>query len=130
MIPFSGSHCINSVCYFSFSLSQSDHHIKSLPLHYYTYYRKNVLKQKLLVFTQIFFPDQTLVRSSSSLLLPDQNPVRIKMPSSGPEDPSVQYSRFTGFVYVFNLIVGTGALTLPAAFHDAGWVVIPLRPKG
>lgn len=25
-------------------------------------------------------------------------------------------------VYVFNLIVGTGALTLPAAFADAGWL--------
>ena len=31
-----------------------------------------------------------------------------------------QYSPATGFIYVFNLIVGTGALTLPAAFHDAG----------
>lgn len=29
----------------------------------------------------------------------------------------------TGFVYIFNLIVGTGALTLPAAFHDAGWLL-------
>ena len=29
----------------------------------------------------------------------------------------------TGLVYVFNLIVGTGALTLPAAFHDAGWLL-------
>ncbi len=26
-------------------------------------------------------------------------------------------------VYIFNLIVGTGALTLPAAFHDAGWAL-------
>ena len=31
------------------------------------------------------------------------------------------YSRLTGLIYIFNLIVGTGALTLPAAFHDAGW---------
>ena len=30
------------------------------------------------------------------------------------------YSPTTGLVYIFNLIVGTGALTLPAAFHDAG----------
>ncbi len=37
----------------------------------------------------------------------------------GPEDLS-QYSGITGLVYIFNLIVGTGALTLPAAFHDAG----------
>lgn len=26
-----------------------------------------------------------------------------------------------GLIYVFNLIVGTGALTLPAAFARAGW---------
>lgn len=26
-----------------------------------------------------------------------------------------------GLVYVFNLIVGTGALTLPAVFAQAGW---------
>ena len=32
------------------------------------------------------------------------------------------YSPTTGLVYIFNLIVGTGALTLPAAFHDAGYV--------
>eukprot|EP00094_Tigriopus_californicus_P012837 TCALIF_12412-PA protein Name:"Similar to TMEM104 Transmembrane protein 104 (Gallus gallus)" AED:0.11 eAED:0.11 QI:0/0.75/0.66/0.88/0.75/0.66/9/182/563 len=32
-----------------------------------------------------------------------------------------EYSPLTGLVYIFNLIVGTGALTLPAAFHDAGW---------
>lgn len=34
-----------------------------------------------------------------------------------------RYSPFTGLVYIFNLIVGTGALTLPAAFHDAGWLL-------
>ena len=34
-----------------------------------------------------------------------------------------QYSPIVGFVYVFNLIVGTGALTLPAAFKDAGYVL-------
>lgn len=33
------------------------------------------------------------------------------------------YSPFTGLIYIFNLIVGTGALTLPAAFHDAGWLL-------
>lgn len=26
-----------------------------------------------------------------------------------------------GLIYIFNLIVGTGALTLPAAFARAGW---------
>ena len=29
----------------------------------------------------------------------------------------------TGLVYIFNIIVGTGALTMPAAFKDAGWLV-------
>ncbi|KAK3908736.1 Transmembrane protein 104-like protein [Frankliniella fusca] len=32
-----------------------------------------------------------------------------------------QYSPWTGLVYIFNLIVGTGALTLPASFLKAGW---------
>jgi hypothetical protein len=34
-----------------------------------------------------------------------------------------QYSPLTGLIYIFNLIVGTGALTLPAAFHDVGWLL-------
>lgn len=42
------------------------------------------------------------------------------MPASSLDANPAHYSRLTGFVYVFNLIVGTGALTLPAAFHDAG----------
>ena len=33
------------------------------------------------------------------------------------------YSPWTGLIYIFNLIVGTGALTLPAAFRDAGWAL-------
>ncbi|MEQ2213026.1 hypothetical protein XENOCAPTIV_008615, partial [Xenoophorus captivus] len=33
------------------------------------------------------------------------------------------YSAFVGLVYMFNLIVGTGALTMPKAFASAGWVV-------
>ncbi|XP_039290171.1 transmembrane protein 104 homolog isoform X2 [Nilaparvata lugens] len=33
------------------------------------------------------------------------------------------YSLWTGLIYVFNLIVGTGALTLPAAVLKAGWIV-------
>ncbi|XP_066592514.1 uncharacterized protein [Prorops nasuta] len=32
-----------------------------------------------------------------------------------------QYSRWMGLIYIFNLIVGTGALTLPAVFSLAGW---------
>ena len=38
-------------------------------------------------------------------------------------DGQAQYSPITGLIYIFNLIVGTGALTLPAAFHDAGWLL-------
>ncbi|KAJ8936139.1 hypothetical protein NQ318_022221 [Aromia moschata] len=34
-----------------------------------------------------------------------------------------QYPSWVGLVYVFNLIVGTGALTLPAAFAGAGWLL-------
>ncbi|XP_076440935.1 transmembrane protein 104-like [Babylonia areolata] len=34
-----------------------------------------------------------------------------------------QYSTGVGLIYVFNLIVGTGALTMPAAFQSAGWLV-------
>ena len=32
-------------------------------------------------------------------------------------------SRFTGLVHLFNLMVGTGALALPAAFRKTGWVL-------
>lgn len=32
-----------------------------------------------------------------------------------------QYSTVTGLIYVFNLIVGTGALALPGAIAKAGW---------
>lgn len=34
-----------------------------------------------------------------------------------------QYSVGVGLIYVFNLIVGTGALTMPAAFQSAGWLI-------
>ncbi|XP_078510601.1 transmembrane protein 104 [Lissotriton helveticus] len=33
------------------------------------------------------------------------------------------YSPYIGLVYMFNLIVGTGALTMPKAFAMAGWLV-------
>ncbi|XP_076658069.1 transmembrane protein 104 homolog isoform X1 [Halictus rubicundus] len=36
---------------------------------------------------------------------------------------SDQYSTWVGLIYVFNLIVGTGALTLPAVFSRAGWAL-------
>ncbi|GBP38402.1 Transmembrane protein 104 homolog [Eumeta japonica] len=42
------------------------------------------------------------------------------MPAS---DVGDQYSVWVGLVYIFNLIVGTGALTLPAVFARAGWAL-------
>ncbi|XP_050346312.1 transmembrane protein 104 homolog isoform X1 [Nymphalis io] len=42
----------------------------------------------------------------------------IRMPITETGD---QYSVWVGLIYIFNLIVGTGALTLPAAFARAGW---------
>lgn len=38
-------------------------------------------------------------------------------------DPSATYSQPVGLLYVFNLIVGTGALALPKAFQTAGWLL-------
>lgn len=38
-------------------------------------------------------------------------------------DQGDSYSSLVGLVYIFNLIVGTGALTMPAAFKDAGWAL-------
>ncbi|XP_071444260.1 transmembrane protein 104 homolog [Hetaerina americana] len=43
------------------------------------------------------------------------------MPVAYPGDK--QYSKWMGLAYIFNLIVGTGALTLPAAFSRAGWAL-------
>jgi len=42
---------------------------------------------------------------------------------AGGGEEGAQYSRLTGLIYIFNLIVGTGALTLPAAFKDAGYLL-------
>ncbi|TKC53439.1 hypothetical protein EI555_014894, partial [Monodon monoceros] len=38
-------------------------------------------------------------------------------------EPGELYSPYVGLVYMFNLIVGTGALTMPKAFAAAGWLV-------
>ena len=43
--------------------------------------------------------------------------------AGGHHAQTARYSPSTGLIYIFNLIVGTGALTLPAAFHDAGWAL-------
>ncbi|GMT06213.1 hypothetical protein PENTCL1PPCAC_28387 [Pristionchus entomophagus] len=42
---------------------------------------------------------------------------------AGNYDPSLTYSSAVGLLYVFNLIVGTGALALPKAFQTAGWLL-------
>uniref|UniRef100_A0A6B2ECZ4 Putative amino acid transporter n=1 Tax=Phlebotomus kandelakii TaxID=1109342 RepID=A0A6B2ECZ4_9DIPT len=39
-----------------------------------------------------------------------------------PEATQDGYPTWMGMVFVFNLIIGTGALTLPAAFAKAGWL--------
>ncbi|XP_011639469.1 transmembrane protein 104 homolog isoform X1 [Pogonomyrmex barbatus] len=39
------------------------------------------------------------------------------------QNVSDQYPTWVGLVYIFNLIVGTGALTLPAVFSRAGWAL-------
>ncbi|KAH8379897.1 hypothetical protein KR009_007832 [Drosophila setifemur] len=43
-------------------------------------------------------------------------------PVNGREAAST-YSNSIGFIFIFNLIVGTGALTLPGAFARAGWLL-------
>ncbi|XP_071106708.1 transmembrane protein 104-like [Haliotis cracherodii] len=43
--------------------------------------------------------------------------------AEGVTDTGAQYGTVVGLVYIFNLIVGTGALTMPAAFQQAGWLV-------
>ena len=39
---------------------------------------------------------------------------------AGASAVGASYSKKIAFVYIFNLIVGVGALTLPYAFHKAG----------
>jgi len=38
-------------------------------------------------------------------------------------EEGVQFSEWVGLAYVFNLIVGTGVLTLPATFDKVGWLL-------
>lgn len=33
------------------------------------------------------------------------------------------FSNQVAFIYVFNLIIGVGALTMPKAFSNAGWLI-------
>jgi len=36
------------------------------------------------------------------------------------------YSIYVGLIYIFNLIVGTGALTLPSLYYQCGWLLSTL----
>ncbi|VDK66986.1 unnamed protein product [Cylicostephanus goldi] len=38
-------------------------------------------------------------------------------------DTTAVYSSWVGLLYIFNLIVGTGALALPKAFASAGYIL-------
>ncbi|XP_030840130.1 transmembrane protein 104 isoform X2 [Strongylocentrotus purpuratus] len=38
-------------------------------------------------------------------------------------EPGTSFSPWVGLIFVFNLIVGTGALTMPKAFGKAGWIL-------
>uniref|UniRef100_A0AAG5CTZ9 Amino acid transporter transmembrane domain-containing protein n=1 Tax=Anopheles atroparvus TaxID=41427 RepID=A0AAG5CTZ9_ANOAO len=40
-----------------------------------------------------------------------------------PRTAQEEYPTWVGFVFIFNLIVGTGALALPSAFSHAGWML-------
>lgn len=42
--------------------------------------------------------------------------------AGGAPDDGATYSLTMGSIYIFNLIVGAGALALPQAFSEAGWV--------
>ena len=69
----------------------------------------------------IFTDQQSRWRGGKTSGHPDK--VELKMPNAIPSETLSHYSPLTGLIYIFNLIVGTGALTLPAAFHDAGWLL-------
>jgi hypothetical protein len=40
-----------------------------------------------------------------------------------PDDSSISFVPQVGFIFVFNLVVGTGSLLLPKAFSETGWVL-------
>ncbi|XP_065356817.1 transmembrane protein 104 homolog isoform X2 [Calliphora vicina] len=40
---------------------------------------------------------------------------------NGVNSNNATYSNWVGFIFIFNIIVGTGALTLPGVFAKAGW---------
>uniref|UniRef100_A0A1B0GCL1 Amino acid transporter transmembrane domain-containing protein n=1 Tax=Glossina morsitans morsitans TaxID=37546 RepID=A0A1B0GCL1_GLOMM len=48
---------------------------------------------------------------------------RIEFGGNTSANQAGSYSKWVGFIFIFNLIVGTGALTLPATFAKAGWLL-------
>ncbi|XP_073826865.1 transmembrane protein 104 homolog isoform X2 [Musca autumnalis] len=44
-------------------------------------------------------------------------------PTVGVNSQAASYPTWMGFIFIFNLIVGTGALTLPGVFAKAGWLL-------
>jgi amino acid permease len=43
---------------------------------------------------------------------------------AGDVDPSSKYSNFVGYIFIFNLIIGAGALNLPYGSYNAGVVCL------
>lgn len=48
---------------------------------------------------------------------------RVVYPMVGATDPGQSYGNAAGFVFVFNLVVGVGGLTMPLAFADTGLIL-------
>ncbi|CAF0877689.1 unnamed protein product [Adineta steineri] len=48
------------------------------------------------------------------------------LPPSRSKPVEGSFSQSTGMIYIFNIIVGTGALALPKAFHEGGYVLSTL----
>ncbi|KAG8190052.1 hypothetical protein JTE90_023024 [Oedothorax gibbosus] len=53
---------------------------------------------------------------------PKLTSLKLRMAGDG-MDVGEGYSPLMGLMYVFNLIVGTGALTMPSPIYDAGWLL-------
>ncbi|CAF4104866.1 unnamed protein product [Rotaria magnacalcarata] len=58
----------------------------------------------------------TFSRTKKNKMLPSRGATQTK---SG----EATFSQSTGMIYIFNIIVGTGALALPKAFHEGGYVL-------
>eukprot|EP00850_Spirogloea_muscicola_P023352 SM000350S13032 [mRNA] locus=s350:85248:90472:+ [translate_table: standard] len=62
-------------------------------------------------------PAGSLLRAAAALLQ------RIRAMGSPPAEAGSTYSPLVAFIYVFNLVVGTGVLALPAVLTTGGWVL-------